>query len=114
MGFLSFLKKVFSGEDEDEAELDAARARHGIKLTGKDRLEMNKSSSEEEHFGENYDVWEDLRHFRSSFFMGNWAAKKFHVIGEDKVKKQLEELEQKRRAGAEKKARENGWDKWEK
>jgi len=95
MGFFSFIKNVFGGEDEDEMELDAARARHGIMV---DKKEMNKKQTEEERFAENYDVWEDLKNYRSNFFMGSWVNKKFHPVGEEKVKKQLEELEKKRQA----------------
>jgi len=94
MGFLSFLRKIFSGEDEDEKELDAARARHGIIV---DKKEMDKTRTEEENFAENYDVWEELKNYRSTFFMGSWVTRKFRPVGEDKVKKQLEELEKKRR-----------------
>ncbi len=36
MGFLSFMKKVFAGESEDDAELNAARARHGININEAD------------------------------------------------------------------------------
>ena len=104
MGILSFLKNVFGGEDTDEKELDEARARHGIQLTAKDKLEMDQGVSEEERFAEKYDVWEDLKHYRTTFFLGNWAAKKIHVIGEDKVKQQLEDLERKKQQEAEKKA----------
>jgi hypothetical protein len=93
MGFLSFMKKVFSGESEDDAELNAARARHGINVNEPDE---HKSGTKQERFAEEYDVWEEIKNIRSNFFIGNWAAKKFHVIGEDKVKKQLEELEKKR------------------
>lgn len=95
MGFFSFLKKVFGGEDEDEKELDAARARHGITV---DKNEMNKDRTEEDRFAEGYDVWEELRNYRSNFFVGNWVSKKFRPIGEEKVKKELEELEKKRQA----------------
>jgi hypothetical protein len=109
MGFFSFVKKVFAGEEAgDEAELDAARARHGIKLTAQDKIEAGKHISEEQRFAENYDVWEDLKHFRSNFFMGNWVTHKFHPVGEDKVKKQLAELQQQRDEEAEKKE----WEKW--
>jgi NH3-dependent NAD+ synthetase len=100
MGFFSFIKNVFGGEDEDEKELDAARVRHGITV---DKKEMNKKQTEEERFAENYDVWDDLKNYRSTFFMGSWVNKKFRPVGEDKVKKQLEELEKKRQAEAAKK-----------
>ena len=104
MGFLSFIKKIFSGEEQDEAELDAARARHGITV---DKGEMDKARTEEERFGEDYNVWEDLKNIRTSFFMGNWVARKFHPIGEEKVKKQLEALAKKREE-EERKKREEG------
>jgi hypothetical protein len=96
MGIFSFIKKIFSTEDEDEKELDAARARHGISLNAQDKADMQKVTTEEERLASEYDVWDDLKHLRSSFFIGGWAAKKFHVVGEDKVKKQLEALEKKR------------------
>jgi hypothetical protein len=94
MGFFSFWKKVFSGEsDKEEAELDAARARHGIKV---DKAEMNKPRTETERFAENYDPWEEVRNYRLNFFIGNWAARKFRIVGEEKLKKKLAELEKKR------------------
>jgi hypothetical protein len=105
MGFFSFVKKVFAGEeDEDEKELDAARSRHGIVV---DKKEMDKRRTEQEEFAENYDVWEDLKNYRSNFFMGSWINRKFKPVGDDKVKKELEELEQKRLA---KKQNEKGED----
>src|SRR4030042_3209349 len=100
MGFFSFFKKIFAGEEQDEAELDAARARHGITV---DKAEMNKARTEEERFAENYDVWEDLKNIRTSVFVGNWVSRKFHPVGEEKVKRQLEALEKKREAEEQKK-----------
>jgi hypothetical protein len=93
MGFLSFMKKVIAGESEDDAELNAARARHGIVI---DETDAVKPKTEQERFTENYDVWEDIKNIRTTFFIGTWATKKFRIVGEDKVKKQLEELEKKR------------------
>jgi len=93
MGFLSFMKKVIGVEDEDDAELNAARARHGI---NPDKLDEKEPKSTQKRFTEEYDVWEEIRNIRTNFFIGNWANKKFRVVGEDKVKKQLEELEKKR------------------
>lgn len=86
MGFLDFWRKVFYGE-EDDAELKAARARHGIKVDAKD---------EEEEEKETYDPWEEVRNARLHFFMGSWVSRKFHIIGEEKVKAKLAELEKKR------------------
>jgi hypothetical protein len=108
MGFFSFFKKILGSEEDDDQELDAARARHGIQLNAQDRLEMKKATSEEERLASEYDAWEDIKQMRTSFFIGNWAAKKFRVVGEDKVKKQLEELQQKREEEAKKKE----WEKW--
>ncbi len=93
MGFKDFWKKVFRSDDEiNDAELNAARARHGIKVETPE--EQEKREKEER---EPYDPWEEVRNARSSFFMGSWAARKFHVMGEDKIKKELEELEKKRK-----------------
>ena len=49
---------------------------------------------------ERYDAWEEIDNFKMNFFLGSWATRKFKggVIGEDKVKKELEELERKRAA----------------
>ena len=90
MGFKSFLKSIFVGSDADDAELQAARARHGIKVDEKDGKDyINKDR-------EPYDAWEEIRNMRTNFFLGSWVNKKFRVIGEDKVKKQRAELEKKR------------------
>lgn len=98
MGFFSFLKKFFgSGDEKMEAELDAARARHGIKLTEKEKAAADKPTTEDERIAEDYDVWEDLKTFRSSFFIGGWLAGKLHTGDDEKVKKKLEELEKKRK-----------------
>ena len=91
MGFLDFWKKVFSGEDADDAELRAARARHGITV---DEKQDRRAKDEPEK--EPYDPWEEVRNARTSFFFGSWATRKFRVVGEDKVKAELEALEKKR------------------
>jgi hypothetical protein len=100
MSFLSFIKSIFVGESDDEAALDAARARHGIKIDEKTKKAANKSTTAMERFAENFDAWEELRRYRSNFFFGSWITRKFHPFGEDKVKKQLEDLEKKRQAEA--------------
>ena len=113
MGFFTFIKKIFVGESAEEKILDDARARHGITVN---KAEMDKPVDEATRFGEEYDPWEDIRNFRATFFIGGWAARKFHVVGEDKVKKELDELQQKREAAAKKhdeEARKKNWDKWE-
>jgi hypothetical protein len=93
MGFISFMKKVLFGADEDDAELRAARARHGIVLDKTDTEEARESDEPEK---EPYDVWEEVRNMRGTFLFGSWASRKFRIIGEDKVKAELEALEKKR------------------
>lgn len=90
MGFISFLKKIFVGSDADDAELQAARARHGIEVDEKGGKGEDKKEREP------YDAWDEIRNMRTNFFLGSWVNKKFRVIGEDKVKKQLADLEKKR------------------
>jgi len=86
MGFKSFIRHVIFGYEEDDPELLAARAKHGIKV---DKREAKKEM-------ESYDPWEDIRDIRANFFFGSWATRKFRVFGEDKVKKELADLEKKR------------------
>ena len=87
MGFFDFFKQLFTSDDDDE-ELKAARERHGISA-----YQTPEEKKEEQ---ETYDPWEDVRNARMNFLMGSWASRKFRVVGEDKVKKELEELERKR------------------
>lgn len=96
MGFKEFWKKIFNSEDElTDAELNAARARHGIKVeTPEEQRKRLKAEKEEQ---EPYDPWEEVRNVRTSFFFGSWATKKFKIVGEDKVKADLEKLEKKRK-----------------
>ena len=56
-----------------------------------------------ERFAKEYDVWEDIDQYRWSFFIGGWAAKKIHPVGEEKLKRDLEKLAKKRREAEEKK-----------
>jgi hypothetical protein len=93
MGFFSAIKKIFTGGSEEEKALNEARARHGIAV---DKTQMKIRDSEEKRMAKEYDPWEDLKNYKATFFIGGWAAKKFHVIGEDKVKQKLEELQKKR------------------
>ena len=95
MGFFSFLKKVFVGEDADEMELNAARRRHGF-ITKDEEQAALKENQEMRRFAKEYDVWEEIDQYRWSFFVGGWVAKKIHPVGEDKVKRDLERLEKKR------------------
>jgi hypothetical protein len=105
MGFFSFLKNIFVGEDADEIELIEARRRHGI-ITKEEEEEAYKHNLEERRMAQNYDVWEELDQWKWSFFVGGWVAKKIHPIGEDKIKRDLARLEKKRLEEEEKKKRE--------
>ena len=102
MGLISFIKKVFIGESVDEEELRAARARHNIVVD--EEKEPDKRKQEEDK--ELYDPWSEVDNLRRNFFMGSWASRKFRVIGEDKVKADLDKLERKREE--KRKAKEDG------
>jgi hypothetical protein len=106
MGFFSFLKKIFAGEDTDEMELNAARRRHGVITEEEEKAAAQKQNTEVQRFAKEYDVWEEIDQWKWSFFVGGWVAKKIHPIGEDKVKRDLERLERKRLKEEEKKKRE--------
>jgi hypothetical protein len=103
MGFFSFIKNIFAGKSADEEALDAARKRHGIELTEKEKAEAKKTMTEAERFGGEYDVWEELKKYRWNSFFGSWVTHKFHPVGEEKVKRDLEKLERKRREEEEEK-----------
>jgi len=105
MGFWSFMKKVFSPSGQDEAELQKLREKHGITADEKDTKTGEKKNKPG---AEDYDVWEDLRNMRMNFYLGSWVSRKFRPIGEDKVKKQLADLEKKREEEEERKRREEG------
>ncbi len=91
MGFKSFMKQVIFGHDDEDAELQAARARHGIEVGDEKKVEDRPQEHE-------YDAWDELKNIRTNFFFGSWATRKYkhRVIGEEKVKKQLADLEKKR------------------
>ena len=102
MGFFDFFKKIFSTGDDEDAELRAARARHGITVDEKNISQVKDEDMPEK---EPYDPWEEVRNARTNFFFGTWATRKFRVIGEDKVKAELEALEKKRQEEEEKKGK---------
>ena len=96
MGFFSFVNSIFVSENVDEETLDAARKRHGVVLTKQEKAISDKPTPQHETFCNEYDVWDQIDNYRWNFFLGGWAAKKIHPIGEDKVKRELEKLEKKR------------------
>jgi hypothetical protein len=95
MGLWSALKRIFSLSGEDEAELAKLREKHGINTATR---EATLQEIKNEPGAKDYDVWEDLRNYRSTFWVGSWATKKFKFrpVGEEKVKQQLEALAKKR------------------
>jgi hypothetical protein len=100
MGFWSFMKKVFSVSGRDDVELRQYREKHGINV---DETEPEKREITNEPGTETYDPWEEIRNLRMNFFLGSWATRKFRPIGEEKLNKQLEDLEKKRQEEALKK-----------
>jgi hypothetical protein len=108
MGFLESLKKIFSlTTPEEEAVLARLREKHGIKMDDKDdssivRQKKNRPGDPD------YDVWEDLRNMRANFFLGSWVTRKFRPVGEEKLKKQLEEAERKRQEAEARKGKISG------
>jgi hypothetical protein len=94
MGFWSSFRSVFATPKQDDAELEKLRAKHGIDAGEQTDYEQKKEKLLEDP----YDPWEEVKSVRSNFFMGSWAARKFNVVGEDKVKKQLDALAKKREA----------------
>jgi len=97
MGFWSTLKSIFSLSGKEDAELARLREKHGINM---DKAEKEKILREikNEPDSPDYDPWEEIRNMRAYFFFGRWITRKvkFRPIGEEKVKKQLEELAKKR------------------
>jgi hypothetical protein len=96
MGWRIFLKQIFSLNPREDPELQRLRAKHGINMDAKD----DKTTHEIKNVpgDEDYDPWEEIRNMRSNFFFGSWITRKwkFRPIGEEKVKKELEELAKKR------------------
>jgi hypothetical protein len=89
MGFTDFFKKIFNGDEAVDEELRAARERHGI--AGDDSENKDDKLAREE-----YDPWDEVRNARTQFYIGSWATKKHRIIGEDKLKADLEALEKKK------------------
>jgi len=95
MGFWTSVKKIFSLSGEDDVELEKLREKHGINTAPK---EVVLKEIKNEPGSKDYDVWEDIRNYRSTFWMGSWATKKFKFrpVGEEKLKKDLEKIEKER------------------
>ena len=92
MGIKSFLKKVFTSDADEDAELKSARARHNIVVDEDKKVEKRDKRKAPGP----YDAWEEIDNVRRNFLLGSWASRKFRVIGEDKLKQDLEALRKKR------------------
>jgi hypothetical protein len=95
MSFWSALKKIFSLSGEDEAELEELRAKHGIDTKSQEEI-LHEIKNDPR--SPDYDPWEEIRNVRTNFYFGSWLTKKyrFHPIGEEKLKRDLERLAKKR------------------
>ncbi len=95
MGFWSTIKSIFSLSGKDEAELKRLREKHGISDQSKEDI-LREVKSEPD--SPDYDPWEEIRNMRTYFWFGRWMTRKvkYRPIGEEKEKKQLEELAKKR------------------
>ena len=107
MGFWASFKRIFSLSGEDEVELKRLRAKHGMDAAPKEEI---LKEIKNEPGSKDYDVWEDLRNYRSTFFLGSWATRKFKCrpVGEEKFKRDLERLEKKREEEERRKRGEGG------
>lgn len=107
MSFRLFLKQVFSLNPQEDPELQKLREKHGIVTDEKDKDKDIDPAAPVAHKNKpgdpDYDVWEDIRNYRTYFFFGSWATRKFRPVGEDKLKKDLEKLEKKRQEEEERK-----------
>lgn len=86
------LKKARDWVFPDEAKL------RKVKSENYKDVPAEEYEEEEKETVSRYDPWEEIDNFKMNFFLGSWASKKFKrgIIGEEKVKKELEELEKKR------------------
>ena len=72
---------------DDEKEF---RARPDLPDKAVEDKEKKKKDAHE------YDTWEQIDNYRMNFWLGSWATRKIRPVGEDKVRKELEELARKR------------------
>ena len=99
MGFFQTIghgfKKAYDWVFQDEEKLRKVKSSN---YTAAPAVEVKEPDDEEEEVDHQYDAWEEIDNLRMNMFLGSWATKKFKggVIGEDKVKKDLERLEKKR------------------
>jgi hypothetical protein len=97
MGFFSTIgngiKKAHNWIFQDEEKLRKVKSGNYAAVET-----VEEEDTKEQEFVKSYDAWEEIDNIRMNFFLGGWATKKFKggIIGEDKVRRELEELEKKR------------------
>jgi hypothetical protein len=96
---MGFFKAIGNGlhKARDWVYPDEAKLRK-VKSEKYQEMPVGKDTDKKKETSESFDAWEEIDNFKMNFFLGSWATKKFKggIIGEDKVKKELEELEKKR------------------
>ena len=113
---MAFLKTIFKAIGKaidwissDDERLRAARARGKIAVNigdepGDENEEGAVEQSEEKRYASEYDVWEEIDSYRTTFWFGSKMGRmmpRSRKRGE-KLEKELEELERKRQAEKEK------------
>ena len=98
---MGFLKAIGNGLNRAHDWLfpDEEKLRK-VKSDNYKDLPVEEDDDDQIEAPERFDAWEEIDNFKMNFFLGSWATRKFksRIIGEDKVKKELEELERKRAA----------------
>ncbi|MCJ7605172.1 MAG: hypothetical protein MUO19_03960 [Dehalococcoidales bacterium] len=99
---MGFWTKLLGREEEPVSDaVKAGRERHGIEVEEPEKKEKKKWQPLQE---EPYDPWEEIRNIRSSFFIGNWARRRFKWIPDkDGLQADLEKAQLKREEKARKK-----------
>jgi hypothetical protein len=101
---MGFWDKLFGrGNEPISDEIRRARERHGIQIDeDQEKEELRREPDKQrktdwELDRKDYDPWEELRHVRSNFWIGGWAAKRLHWRpATDKLREELEEVARKR------------------
>jgi hypothetical protein len=100
----SVIKKMFGGikgasnwVTADDEKLRAARARYRGDLDESETESEDELEDEQTRVVADFDVWEEIDNARTSFFFGQFLSRKIRMPRSDKLKKELEELERKKK-----------------
>lgn len=101
---LSAIKRMFGGITRattwltsDDEKLRQARARHLGDLDEPETEAEDDFKDEQTRMMDDYNVWEEIDNIRTSFFFGRYLSRKIKMPRTDKLKKELEELERKKK-----------------